>query len=149
MLNAKDTLKKIAEALNIATETPADEAVAPTPEAAAEPVAPTPDPVVAEVVAPAAEPVAEPVAETPAAEVVSEEPVEDLRVKALEQQLADLKGILADAMKVEDPIPEIPQAAPQGLTHSPEAVVRSESASGIGKKGASIQERVFKYINNN
>ena len=149
MLSAKDTLKKIADALNIATETPAAEVVA-VPEVTAEPVAPTPEPEVAEIVEPAAEPVVEPVAETPAAEVVPEEVKEDPRVEALEQQLKDLKGILADAMKVDEPIaPELPQAEPQGLTHSPEAVVKSESASGIGKKGQSIQERVFKYINNN
>lgn len=152
MLNAKDTLKKIADALNIAaepTEQPSQqpEAVEPTKELIEEPTAE----VVEEV---KEEPKAEPQEETEAEpkEEVQEAPTQEPkseRVEALEKQLEDLKSILADAMKQPEPTEvEVPQEEPKGLTHSPEKEVK-KTANGVGKKGASIQERVFKYINNN
>lgn len=149
MLNAKDTLKKIADALNIAAEpTPQPESVEPTKELIEEPTAE----VVEEVKEVTEEPKAEPQEETEAEpkEEVQEEPKEEPkneRVEALEKQLEDLKGILANAMKQEEPV-EVPTEEPKGLTHSPEKEVK-KTANGVGKKGASIQERVFKYINNN
>ena len=151
MLNAKDTLQKIAEALNIAAQpqettevqpTPQPEAVEPTKELIEEPTAE----VVEEVKTEVEEPKAEPQIET---EAEPKEEVKDDRVQALESQLADLKKILADAMKVEEvETPVVPEPETKALTHSPEAEVKT-TAKGVGKKGTTIQERVFKYINNN
>ena len=152
MLNAKDTLQRIAEALNIAAEpqqttevqpTPQPEAVEPTKELIEEPTPEVVEEVKTEVVE---EPKAEPQEVT---EVEPKEEVKDDRVEALESQLADLKKILADAMKVEEvETPVVPEPEPKGLTHSPEKEVKT-TAKGVGKKGTTIQERVFKYINNN
>ena len=152
MLNAKDTLQRIAEALNIAAEpqqttevqpTPQPEAVEPTKELIEEPTPEVVEEVKTEVVE---EPKAEPQIET---EAEPKEEVKDDRVEALESQLADLKKILADAMKVEEvETPVVPEPEPKGLTHSPEKEVKT-TAKGVGKKGTTIQERVFKYINNN
>ena len=152
MLNAKDTLQKIAEALNIAAQpqettevqpTPQPEAVEPTKELIEEPTPEVVEEVKTEVVE---EPKAEPQIET---EAEPKEEVKDNRVEALESQLADLKKILADAMKVEEvETPVVPEPEPKGLTHSPEKEVKT-TAKGVGRKGATIQERVFKYINNN
>ena len=103
MLNAKDTLQKIAEALNIAAQpqeatevqpTPQPEAVEPTKELIEEPTPEVVEEVKTEVVE---EPKAEPQEVT---EVEPKGEVKDNRVEALESQLADLKKILADAMKV-------------------------------------------------
>ena len=151
MLNAKDTLQKIAEALNIAAQpqettevqpTPQPEAVEPTKELTEEPIAE----VVEEVKTEVEEPKAEPQIET---EAEPKEEVKDDRVEALESQLADLKKILADAMKVEEvETPVVPEPETKALTHSPEKEVKT-TAKGVGKKGTTIQERVFKYINNN
>ena len=151
MLNAKDTLQKIAEALNIAAQpqettevqpTPQTEAVEPTKELTEEPTAE----VVEEVKTEVEEPKAEPQIET---EAEPKEEVKDDRVQALESQLADLKKILADAMKVEEvETPVVPEPETKALTHSPEAEVKT-TAKGVGRKGTTIQERVFKYINNN
>ena len=152
MLNAKDTLQKIAEALNIAAQpqettevqpTPQPEAVEPTKELIEEPTPEVVEEVKTEVVE---EPKAEPHIET---EAEPKEEVKDDRVEALESQLADLKKILADAMKVEEvETPVVPEPEPKGLTHSPEKEVKT-TAKGVGRKGTTIQERVFKYINNN
>ena len=152
MLNAKDTLQKIAEALNIAAQpqeatevqpTPQPEAVEPTKELIEEPTPEVVEEVKTEVVE---EPKAEPQEVT---EVEPKEEVKDNRVEALESQLADLKKILADAMKVEEvEAPVVPEPEPKGLTHSPEKEVKT-TAKGVGRKGTTIQERVFKYINNN
>jgi hypothetical protein len=152
MLNAKDTLQRIAEALNIAAEpqektevqpTPQPEAVEPTKELIEEPTPEVVEEVKTEVVE---EPKAEPQIET---EAEPKEEVKDDRVEALESQLADLKKILADAMRVEEvETPVVPEPEPKGLTHSPEKEVKT-TAKGVGRKGTTIQERVFKYINNN
>lgn len=152
MLNAKETLQKIAEALNIAAQpqqttevqpTPQPEAVEPTKELIEEPTPEVVEEVKTEVVE---EPKAEPQIET---EAEPKEEVKDDRVEALESQLADLKKILADAMRVEEvETPVVPEPEPKGLTHSPEKEVKT-TAKGVGRKGTTIQERVFKYINNN
>jgi len=143
MNKAQETLRKIAEALNIASE--------PTP-VVAEPVAevtPVAEPAPAEAVpVVAAEPapaVVEPAPVEPTEPApVEPAPVADTRVADLEAQLADMKKILADAMR--EPEPVAAPAPVAGLTHSPEAVVATK-ANGIGKKGASIQDRVHAYIN--
>lgn len=159
MLNAKDTLKKIADALNIAAEpteqpTPQPEAVEPTKELIEEPTAEVVEEVKEVVEEVKEETEVEPQKETEAEpkEEPKEEPAQEPkseRVEALEKQLEDLKSILADAMKQPEPAEvEVPQEEPKGLTHSPEKEVK-KTANGVGKKGTSIQERVFKYINNN
>jgi hypothetical protein len=146
-MNPKETLQRIAEALNIAAQPQEKtevqpEAVEPTKELIEEPIAE----VVEEVKTEVEEPKAEPQIET---EAEPKEEVKDDRVQALESQLADLKKILADAMRVEEvETPVVPEPETKALTHSPEAEVKT-TAKGVGRKGATIQERVFKYINNN
>ena len=161
-MNAKDTLKAIAEALNIvstdAKEVTADVAIENAPEVVAETteeieVTPEVKEVETEVIKDETEvvEVKEDASETiePTPEPTPE--VNDSRVSELEKQLADLKEILKNAMTepevVEAPIVEAPE--PKGLTHSPEAPVAKKAASGVGRKGGSIQERVNRYINNN
>ena len=151
-MNAKDTLKAIAEALNIVSgdvkevapevaneTTEVAEVASEVVEAETTEVAPE----VAEVVEVAPE-------VTPEAVEVAPE-VDNSRVNELEKQLADLKEILKNAMAqpevIEAPIVEAQE--PRGLTHSPEAPVANKAASGVGRKGGSIQERVNRYINNN
>tara|TARA_R110000796_G_C14243112_1_gene397566 strand:+ start:22 stop:492 length:471 start_codon:yes stop_codon:yes gene_type:complete len=156
-MNAKDTLKAIAEALNIVSgdakevtpevTTEVAEVVTEETTEAAE-VAPevvedkTPEvtPEVAEVIEVAPEVAPE------AVEVAPE--VDNSRVNELESQLADLKEILKNAMSQPE-VPEVEAPEPKGLTHSPEAPVAKKAASGVGRKGSSIQERVNRYINNN
>ena len=82
-----------------------------------------------------------------AAEAISPTP-QDERVGELEKQLADLKEILKNAMTQEE-APQVEAPEPKGLTHSPEKEVAKKAASGVGRKGNSIQERVNRYINNN
>ena len=146
-MNAKETLKKIAEALNIVDEQPAVEENVEQPVVEEQPVE-QPEPV-------ADQPVAEePVAEEPVAEEQPEaqpEPVaENNEVELLKKQLDDMKEILKNALAQPDEpvVPEIPTKEPEGLTHSPEAQVR-QKAKGIGRKGDDIMSRVFKYMNNN
>ena len=119
-MNAKETLKKIAEALNIVggEEAKVEETV-------------------------------EAIVEAPVEEVKEEEVKEDERVRELESQLADLKKILNSAMSAPQPeeVPEVIQEEPKGLTHSPEKEIQKK-AKGIGSKGMTIQERVYKYMNN-
>jgi ABC-type transporter Mla subunit MlaD len=184
-MNAKETLKKIAEALNIVGDTVKEEVketVENVKESAAEVAEAVGD--VGEAIADAAEDAVEAVVEkaTDVKEAVEEKVADaidavgdkleeagealqqkaeeidpdkdrenDKRVADLEKQLSDLKEILKNAMaepKVED-TPEIPEEEPKGLTHSPEKKVSKKPGNGVGKKGTSIQERVFKYINNN
>jgi|TARA_R110000737_G_scaffold85452_1_gene118052 ATP-dependent 26S proteasome regulatory subunit len=159
-MNAKDTLKAIAEALNIVS----GDAKEVTPEVAPEVATVATDEttevaeVAPEVVEDETTEVATEVAEvaevapevTPEAVEAAPE-VDNSRVNELEKQLSDLKEILKNAMTqpevIEAPIVEAPE--PKGLTHSPEAPVAKKAASGVGRKGGSIQERVNRYINNN
>ena len=160
-MNAKDTLKAIAEALNIvsgdAKEVTAEatpevaevvtEVAEVAPEVAPEAVeneAPEVTPEVAEVVEVAPEVIE--VAPEVAPDVAPE--VDNSRVNELEKQLSDLKEILKNAM-TQPEAPEVEAPEPKGLTHSPEAPVAKKAASGVGRKGGSIQERVNRYINNN
>jgi hypothetical protein len=148
-MNAKETLKKIAEALNIIDEQPAveenvDQPVVET-QIEEQPVEETKQ----------EEPVADqPVAEEPVVEAqpeANEEPAaENNEVELLKKQLDDMKEILKNALtQPDEPVmPEAPKKEPEGLTHSPEASVR-QKAKGIGKKGDDIMSRVFKYMNNN
>lgn len=174
-MNAKDTLKKIAEALNIVTspvekveETPVKEAQtveAPIEEApVVEEKAEQATEVKTEEAAPADEPVKEEAAEevVESTEVVEDEKQDDTpevveskdevidpaRVKELENQIDSLKEILKNAMSQPEETPELPKEE-EGLTHSPEKQVASKKAKGIGNKGNDIMDRVFKYMNNN
>ena len=155
-MNAKDTLKAIAEALNIVS----GDAKEVTPEVAPEVVKVATDETteVAEVApevvkdeAPEVAEVAEVAPEVTPEAVEAAPEVDNSRVNELEKQLSDLKEILKNAMTqpevIEAPIVEAPE--PKGLTHSPEAPVAKKAASGVGRKGGSIQERVNRYINNN
>ena len=76
--------------------------------------------------------------------------VEDV-VAPVVEEIEDLKAILTNALSQPEEetevVPEVKEE-PKGLTHSPEKPVASKN-TGIGKKGNSIQSRVFKYINNN
>jgi|14BtaG_2_1085337.scaffolds.fasta_scaffold50384_2 methyl-accepting chemotaxis protein len=181
-MNAKDTLKKIAEALNIVsddakevvsdaidstqdavenvaeavletvedvveTATDVKEAIVETVEDVKDSIVETVGDVV-DSVGESIENVGEAIQETAKDIDATQEPnKDDSRVADLEKQLADLKEILSNAMKQEE-TPEVPVVEPKGLTHSPEKEVAKKAASGVGRKGTSIQERVFKYINN-
>ena len=147
-MNAKDTLKAIAEALNIVSGDVKEVTPEVTPEVAevAPEVTPEVTPEVAPEVAPEAVDVAPEVAPEVTPEVAPE--VDNSRVNELEKQLSDLKEILKNAM-IQPEVPEAPAPEPKGLIHSPEAPVAKKAASGVGRKGGSIQERVNRYINNN
>lgn len=157
MLNAKETLKKIADALNVVSnDEPKVEEVVETPEAVeaqetpevTEEVVETPK--ATEETAEVTEKVEEP-KEEPKAEEKEEVKADDSRVKELEAQIESLKDIIAKSLEQEEvkqEAPEVPTEEPKGLTHSPEKPVRKK-ANGIGSKGGDIKSRVFKYINNN
>ena len=160
-MNAKDTLKKIAEALNIVSED-AKEVVSDAIDSTQEVIEDVAEDVkeavsdviddVKEAVADVVENVGEAVEDAgeaiqDAAEAISPTP-QDERVGELEKQLADLKEILKNAMTQEE-APQVEAPEPKGLTHSPEKEVAKKAASGVGRKGNSIQERVNRYINNN
>lgn len=161
MLNAKETLQKIAEALNIkdsSEEVAAQETVEPQQE---ETVATGEVEQAAEVVEEStqkkdekelleeAEEKTEAVNEPEVQAEVEAQPQSDPRIAELEQQIASLKEILKGALEQENKkdVPEIPKEEPKGLTHSPEKPVQKKAA-GIGNKGGDTMSRVFKYINN-
>ncbi len=157
MLNAKETLKKIADALNVVSndepkvkeviETPETVEAQETPEVTEE-VVETPE--ATEETAEVTKEVEEP-KEEPKAEEKEEVKADDSRVKELEAQIESLKDIISKSLEQEEvkqQAPEVPTEEPKGLTHSPEKPVRKK-ANGIGSKGGDIKSRVFKYINNN
>lgn len=162
MLNAKETLKKIADALNVVSndepkveevvETPETVEAQDTPEVTKE-VVETPE--ATEETTEVKEEVKEEKSEEPKEEPKVEEKEEikpdDSRVKELEAQIESLKDIISKSLEQEEvkqEAPEVPTEEPKGLTHSPEKPVRKK-ANGIGSKGGDIKSRVFKYINNN
>lgn len=162
MLNAKETLKKIADALNVVSnDEPKTEEVVETPEVVeaqdtaevTEEVVETPEAteVTAEVKEEVVEEKSEEPKEEPKAEEKEEVKADDSRVKELEAQIESLKDIIAKSLEQEEvkqEVPEVPTEEPKGLTHSPEKPVRKK-ANGIGSKGGDIKSRVWKYINNN
>jgi len=175
-MNAKDTLKKIADALNIVTapkekveeaqveETPVVEAPVEEAPAVEEKAGQATEEKSEVEDAPADEPAKDeaPVAEstevvedekqddTPEVVESKDEVIDPARVKELESQLESLKEILKNAMsQPEEKSPELPKKEEEGLTHSPEKEVASKKAKGIGNKGNDIMDRVFKYMNNN
>lgn len=162
MLNAKETLKKIADALNVVSnDEQKTEEVVETPEVVeaqdatevTEEVVETPEAteVTAEVKEEVVEEKSEEPKEEPKAEEKEEVKADDSRVKELEAQIESLKDIIAKSLEQEEvkqEVPEVPTEEPKGLTHSPEKPVRTK-ANGIGSKGGDIKSRVWKYINNN
>lgn len=168
-MNAKETLKKLYEAIGGTIENePTVEAVEKqeeAPEAAAEAVveeAPETTPEAAEeaVEAPEAEAQEEvkeeaKEEEAPEAEKVEEAPESNARVEELERQLSDLREILKNAFAQEEaePVKEAAPAAPEvkeepkGLTHSPEKTVEKRLPKQQQNSG-SIQSSVYKYMNN-
>ena len=161
MNKTQDTLRKIAEALGVVTaEVKTDATVEKVTVEENTETKEVVD-VVEDVVAPIVEEKAveaveiieeakEEVLEPKAVDKV-EEPKEDPRVAEMQKQIEDLKAILTNALSQPEEetevVPEVKEE-PKGLTHSPEKPVASKN-TGIGKKGDSIQSRVFKYINNN
>ena len=164
-MNAKETLQKIAEALNIASSEPKEVSVEETkvedtPVVDTEvkeetPVEEVKESAEAVETAEAVEVKEEKATEEPTVKDEASEEVEvskdSERVAEMQKQIEDLKAILQNALsqpaeeKVE--APQIEQE-PKGLTHSPEKPVQKK-ANGIGQKGSSIKDRVFKYISNN
>lgn len=147
-MNAKETLQKIAEALNIVSEQKQVE----QPEIETPIVETKPE---VEIVEVQIEPlVLEPTPEIesqiePQIDLPVKEEKTDFRYEELEKQLQDLKQILSNALAQPPPeLPEIPAKQPKGLTHSPETPVK-KTATKIGQQGDSIMNRVFKYMNNN
>ena len=158
-MNAKETLKKLAEVLGVTSEeakapevekveTVEEVAEVKTEEAVEETVEPTEE-VKEEVAEEAAPEVAEPVEEVQETEEVNEPDPRDARVAEMEQQINSLKELLRNVLENDgkDEVPEVPKQEPKGLTHSPEKTVQPK-AKGVGNKGESIQSRVWKYINN-
>ena len=167
-MNAKETLKKLYEAIGGTIENePTVEAVEKqeeAPEAAAEAVveeAPETTPEAAEEAVEAPEAEAQEVTEeakeeaAPEAEKVEEAPESNARVEELERQLSDLREILKNAFAQEEaePVKEAAPAAPEvkeepkGLTHSPEKTVEKRLPKQQQNSG-SIQSSVYKYMNN-
>lgn len=157
MLNAKETLKRLADALNITSEAnqgAKEEIVAEATETTTEVVesetkeeteTTEETPQVAEEVK--EESVEEPQQEEVQAEVKEEPKVDDTRVQELEEKVKQLTEILKNAMAEPQEVkpPEVPEDS-KGLTHSPEAPVRAQGTK-IGNKGGDVMSRVFKYIN--
>ena len=171
-MNAKETIKKIADALNITADASqetapvADETKEATPEVettetkveekapeAKEEAVEAPADAKGELVmddADKAEPTPE-VAETKAEEVTEEskeadkveEQAIDPKVAELEGKLAEMQKLLDAAVKEEAPVVE-PEVKP--LTHSPETSAAREMKK-IGGHGGSVLDRVYKYIN--
>ena len=152
-MNAKETIKKIADALNITsdaetvtpevTETPTPvEAVVETPEAVED--------------APVAEDIAEvKVEEEPSeiAEVAIEEAPEAIsadrvELDAMKAQIDELKNLLKAAVREdskEEAKIEVVEADVAPLTHSPETT-SEVSHKKIGGHGGDVLSRVYKYM---
>ena len=166
-MNAKETLQKIAEALNIASSEPKEVSVDET-QVEVTPVVETEVKEEVKEEAPVEEVKSAEAVETAEAVEVKEEATEEPTVKEeasekvevskdservaeMQKQIEDLKAILQNALsQPEEEKVEAPQVKnePKGLTHSPEKPVQTK-ANGIGNKGSSIKDRVFKYISNN
>lgn len=154
-MNAKETLKKLAETLGVIGEETVETPVEETTEEVVEEVAEAKAEETVEETAPETEEVKEEVEEpaqeeAPEVEEKQEEEKVDPRIAEMEEQINSLKDLLKKALESEEEevkAPEIPAQEPKGLTHSPEAEVRPR-ANGIQNKGETIQSRVWKYINN-
>lgn len=155
MLNAKETLKKLADALSITSEETAkeEETVETTKEEViSEPVEETVETENEATEAPKEEETVEETeekAEEPKEEVApeAEEPKDDKRVQELEDKVKELTEILKNALsEPEAPkVPDVPEDT-KGLTHSPEAHVNKKHTK-LGDKGDNVMSRVYKYIN--
>ena len=156
-MNAKETIKKIADALNISD---ASQEAAPVADETKEtaPVEETKVEATEEKVeeTKVEEPKAEETVETPevkeevkeevkAEEPKAEEPKTDPKVAELENQLAEMQKLLDAAIKQDKAVEEAPEAPVQPLTHSPETKAANEPKR-MGGHGGTIMDRVFKYI---
>ena len=154
-MNAKETIKKIADALNIGAEetTKVEETKVEDKKEVVEPTEIVTEDVKAEAVTEDTKEVktTEVVAETTeVAEDVKETPKEDTRITDLQKQVDELSKLLEvavskDADTIEDTVPEIPQAEVQPLTHSPETTPDSNRKK-IGGHGGDVLSRVYKYM---
>ena len=157
-MNAKETISKIADALNIAKgedvtqETPeVKEEVAPvateetvevkTEDAKVEEV--KAEETKAEEPAKATEEVKE--EEAPAPEVKEEEVKEDPRVAKMQEQIDELQKMLEAAVKSEEVTEEAPEVETKPLTHSPETTPDTNHKK-IGGHGGDVMSRVYKYL---
>ena len=154
-MNAKETIKKIADALNITSdeqkETPAVEETVETPVEETTVEAPEATETTPEVV----EEVKEEKVEEKAPEAVTEaveEPTPDTNtdnaeLDAMKAQIEELKGLLRAAV-VEDSKEEKIETVEedvQPLTHNPEANTAKKHKK-IGGHGGDIMSRVYKYM---
>tara|TARA_R100000544_G_C2206289_1_gene49451 strand:+ start:351 stop:809 length:459 start_codon:yes stop_codon:yes gene_type:complete len=151
-MNAKETIKKIADALNITSEetvkevkeveTPVEAVVETAVEAPKEAEA-TPE-------------VAEVVEEVKVEENDSKEPVEAIEeaapanaeLEAMKAQIEELKSLLRTAVKEDSKKEEVIEVAEQPvkpLTHNPEANVPTNTKK-IGGHGGDVLSRVYKYM---
>jgi len=156
-MNAKETIKKIADALNIGAEetakveeTKADDKVEETKvEATQETVEDTKVEATEDTkVEDAPEVVAEP---AEVAEPVKEDTKEeDSKIQDLQKQVDELSKLLEVAVSKdidtkEDIVPEIPETKVEPLTHSPESTPETNGKK-IGGHGGDVLSRVYKYM---
>ena len=150
-MNAKETIQKIADALNITK----DDAKEVTPE-----VTETPTEAPATVETPEAAPVAEEVKEEKVAEEAPETVVETVdevteapsaervELDAMKAQIDELKNLLKAAVREdskEEAKIEVEEAPVAPLTHSPETT-SEVSHKKIGGHGGDVLSRVYKYM---
>lgn len=84
----------------------------------------------------------------PEVQAVEEADDKDVRIKELERQIEGLTDMFKSFQQPEEEaVPDLPVEEPKGLTHSPEAEVASKRVK-IAGKGKSIQESVYRYMNN-
>ena len=149
MLNAKETLKKLADALSITSEETAEVKEETSVEAVEsetkEEVETSEEP--KEEVVEAIQEVKEEPKEEVQAEEEKETEVADTRVQELEDKVKQLTEILKNALsEPEAPVvPEVPEDS-KGLTHSPESIIHKQHTK-LGGKGDNVMSRVYKYIN--
>lgn len=156
-MNAKETIKKIADALNITSEETVKETKEEvTPVETVEEVK-AEDTVEATEEAKTTEKVEEVTEEVKAEENDSKEVVEPVKeeaapanaeLEAMKAQIEELKSLLRTAVKedskTEDVI-EVAEEPVQPLTHSPEANVPTNTKK-IGGHGGDMLSRVYKYM---
>ncbi len=150
-MNAKETIKKIADALNIgdAAEKEVKVEDTKTVEQVEEVKAEATEDKVEDVKAETTEDAkTEEVTEAPKVEVETEENKEDAKIADLQKQVDELSKLLEVAVSKEvkeDVIPEIPEDKVEPLTHSPESTPETTTKK-IGGHGGDVLSRVYKYM---
>jgi len=157
-MNAKETIKKIADALNITSEEAVQEVKeVETPVEAVE-EAKAEDTVEATEETKTTEEVVEVAEEVKAEENDSKEVVEPVKeeatpanaeLEAMKAQIEELKSLLRTAVKedskTKEEVIDVAEEPVQPLTHSPEANVPSNTKK-IGGHGGDVLSRVYKYM---